>query len=263
MSNLTSMRGNQQPLGLPTPPQGQAIATYGTYAEAQKAVDYLSDNHFPVQAVTIVGVGLQMVERITGRMTYARAAFAGMGSGIWFGIMIGFLLTIFGRGNGVNIFVAAIIVGAAFGGLFALFSYALTGGRRDFTSTSQIVASEYRVLCLPEAAGRAIQLLGQLQREGGPGPSAGSAGAAETPAPDAPVIPVYGAPPAPAAPAGEETVKIPSEPVSGPTYGEMIDRKRAEQDRAAKAGGDGDDTAPEPDAGRSAAGREQGVEDRQ
>ncbi len=223
MSNLSPLRSTGPTLGLPTPPQGQAIASYGTYAEAQKAVDYLSDQHFPVQAVTIVGVGLQMVERITGRMTYARAAVAGMGSGIWFGIMIGFLLTIFGRGNGVNIFVAAIIVGAAFGGLFALFSYALTGGRRDFTSTSQIVASEYRVLCLPEAAGQAVQLLGQLQREGGPGPSAGSD---PTPIATAPVTPASGEPGEPAA-----NDEVPVAPASGPTYGEMIDRKKAAADQ--------------------------------
>ncbi|MGI9125112.1 MAG: general stress protein, partial [Mycobacterium sp.] len=40
------------PLGLPTPPTGWPVGSYPTNAEAQKAVDYLSDNQFPVQQVT-------------------------------------------------------------------------------------------------------------------------------------------------------------------------------------------------------------------
>jgi len=143
MSNLAPSRSNQP--GLPTPPRGDTIAQFATYLEAQRAVDYLSDNHFPVQAVTIVGVDLQMVERVTGRLTYSRVATAGLLSGAWFGLFVGLLLTIFGSGRGVSVF-AAIIIGAAFGGLFGLISYSFTGGRRDFTSTSQIVAGEYRVL---------------------------------------------------------------------------------------------------------------------
>ncbi|HUM00074.1 MAG TPA: general stress protein, partial [Mycobacterium sp.] len=41
---------------LPTPPKGWPIGSYPTYAEAQRAVDYLADQQFPVQQVTIVGV---------------------------------------------------------------------------------------------------------------------------------------------------------------------------------------------------------------
>jgi hypothetical protein len=37
------------PLGLPTPPKGWPVGSYPTYAEAQRAVDFLSDNQFPVQ----------------------------------------------------------------------------------------------------------------------------------------------------------------------------------------------------------------------
>ena len=60
-------RGRQA--GLPTPPKGWPIGSYPTYAEAQRAVDYLSDQQFPVQQVTIVGVDLMQVERVTGRLT--------------------------------------------------------------------------------------------------------------------------------------------------------------------------------------------------
>ncbi len=46
--------------------EGWPIGSYFTYAEAQRAVDYLSDQEFPVQQVTIVGVDLMQVERVTG-----------------------------------------------------------------------------------------------------------------------------------------------------------------------------------------------------
>jgi hypothetical protein len=159
MSNFGPLPGQAQ-ARIPTPPRGETIARYETYLEAQRAVDYLSDNHFPVQFVTIVGTGLQMVERVTGRLTYPRVAIAGAASGAWFGLFVGLVLSLFGGTNGA--LVAGPLFGVAFGILFGVISYALTGGRRDFTSTSQIVAGEYAVLCLAEQAGAARNLLQQL-----------------------------------------------------------------------------------------------------
>ncbi len=40
----------------------RTVATYATYAEAQRAVDYLSDQQFPVERVAIVAEGLRFVE---------------------------------------------------------------------------------------------------------------------------------------------------------------------------------------------------------
>jgi hypothetical protein len=51
MSNLAPFKSNPQP-GIPMLPKGDTIAQFGTYLDAQKAVDYLSDNHFPVQVVS-------------------------------------------------------------------------------------------------------------------------------------------------------------------------------------------------------------------
>ena len=137
MSNFGPLPGQAQSR-IPMPPRGEPIARYETYLEAQRAVDFLSDNHFPVQSVTIVGTGLQMVERVTGRLTYPRVALAGALSGAWFGLFVGLVLSLFGGTDAALL--AAPLFGAAFGVLFGVISYALTGGRRDFTSTSQIVA---------------------------------------------------------------------------------------------------------------------------
>jgi len=156
-----------RPPTLPTPPTGMTIARYATYAEAQRAVDFLSDNAFPVQFVTIVGTDLRMVERVTGRLTYGRVALGGIASGAYFGLFVGLLLLIFSGSNDFSLFFA-VIIGAGFGMLFGVISYAFTRGRRDFTSASQIVASEYQVLCAEHHARSAMEVLGRLASAGGP-----------------------------------------------------------------------------------------------
>jgi hypothetical protein len=162
MSNTSPFRTRGAPR-VPTPPRGVEIATYATYLEAQKAVDFLSDKEFPVQYVTIVGADLQMVERVTGRLTYARVALAGAASGAWFGLFVGLLLSFFAPGNSMlRTVLPALIIGAGFGMLFGVISFSFTGGRRDFTSTSQIVAARYSVLCADDQAGQARQLLSEL-----------------------------------------------------------------------------------------------------
>ena len=63
------------PLGLDFP---QSLAVYDDYAAAQKAVDFLSDNKFPVEQCMIVGTDLKRIERITGRLTTGRVALGGL-----------------------------------------------------------------------------------------------------------------------------------------------------------------------------------------
>src|SRR5690625_1338211 len=145
-----------------TQPRGEEIASYDSYAEAQRAVDYLCDHQFNVKAVTIVGTDLKMVERITGRLNYPRAALSGAASGAWFGLFVGLLLALITEGAILNTLMFALLIGAGFGMMFGVIAYALTGGKRDFTSSSQVVASSFALLCLPESAGQARRLLGEL-----------------------------------------------------------------------------------------------------
>ena len=157
----------QRSQGLPTPPTGLPVVSYDTYAEAQRAVDYLSDNEFAVENVTIVGSDLQMVERVTGRLTRGRAALGGAATGAWFGLFVGTLLGLFSEDT--NFFVlllSGIAYGAVFGAVFGLIGYAATGGRRDFTSNSQIVARRYEVLCQHQHAEGARDLLARLSLKG-------------------------------------------------------------------------------------------------
>lgn len=147
---------------------GLPVGSYDSYDQAQRAVDHLSDNKFPVENVTIVGTDLRLIERVTGRLTYARAALAGAATGAWFGLLIGLLLGLFARGGQgtLALLAAGVLYGAGFGAIFGLVSYALTGGRRDFTSTRQIVAGRYEVLCAHNLADQARDLLAKLALRG-------------------------------------------------------------------------------------------------
>ena len=138
----------------------QSLGVFDRYEDAQRAVDYLSDQEFPVQNVMIVGTELRQVERVTGRLTYARAALAGAASGAWMGLFVGILLSLFSNGsNAFAAVVTGILIGVVFGMTMGLATYAATGGRRDFTSVTQVVATRYEVLVEHKLLLRAQELL--------------------------------------------------------------------------------------------------------
>ena len=146
----------------PRLPQGETVAAYDTYLQAQRAVAHLADKDFPVQLVTIVGMDLRMVERVTGRLSYPRAALGGFLTGAWLGLFVGLLLSLFSVEGSSTPIVSAILIGGAFGMLFSVVTYSITRSRRDFTSTSQIVASSYAVLCKADQANKARNLLREI-----------------------------------------------------------------------------------------------------
>jgi hypothetical protein len=147
-------------MGLPTPPKGWPIGSYPTYAEAQKAVDYLSDQQFPVQQVTIVGVDLMQVERVTGRLTWPKVLGGGVITGAWLGIFVGLVLGFFG--HPMQSLLTGLVAGIIFGLITSAVPYAMARGTRDFSSTMQLVAGRYDVLCDPQNAERARDMLARL-----------------------------------------------------------------------------------------------------
>lgn len=152
---------SRRPLGLPTPPKGWPVAAYPTYAEAQKAVDHLSDNQFPVQQVTIVGVDLMQVERVTGRLSWPKVLGGGVLTGAWLGVFIGLVLGLLTDNPGQAL-VTGVIAGVIFGLITSSIPYAMSKGTRDFSSTMQLVAGRYDVLCDPQSAERARDMLARL-----------------------------------------------------------------------------------------------------
>lgn len=140
-----------------------SLGVHDTYASAQKAVDYLSDHEFPVENVLIVGTDLKQLERVTGRLTRSRILLGGVLSGAWLGLLIGLIFALFDTsGFSWTSVLATVVFGAVFGAVWALVGYSLTGGQRDFTSVTQVVATKYEVLTEHKHAVRGRELLAEM-----------------------------------------------------------------------------------------------------
>jgi hypothetical protein len=163
MSNQ-SLFSRRRPVLPPVLPRGEVLGSYNTHAEAQAAVNALAKAEFPVKQVSIVGNDLKSVERVTGKLSYGRVALAGAASGAWLGIFFGILFFLFSpTGSSLPFVFAALIMGAGFGMLFGIASYAINRRRHDFTSTMQVIASNYQIIVDAELVNRARNLLSGLR----------------------------------------------------------------------------------------------------
>ncbi len=178
---------NQPTIG-PEVTRRPVLGSYERYEDAQRAVDTLSDNGFPVQNTAIVGVDLRMVEAVLGRWSWGRSALSGMATGAWFGLLLGLFVSLFveeSAGASRLIFIG-LLYGAAFGIVFGLISYGFTRGKRDFVSRQSLVAARYDVLCEAEVIAKARQILNAGRPVWPPPlPEAGSEGGPADPPPPA------------------------------------------------------------------------------
>src|SRR4029453_17607667 len=90
----------------------QSVGIYNSYAEAQKAVDYLADQKFEVQNLAIVGTDLKSVERVLGRRNWGTVLNQGVMSGISTGLLVALVMLIFTRPAS---FLALLLVSLAIG----------------------------------------------------------------------------------------------------------------------------------------------------
>ena len=143
---------------------GVQVGSFDSYEQAQAAVDFLYDERFPVENVTIIGSDLRQVERVTGRLTWGRVLAAGAAGGAWWGLFVGLLLGIFAVDGAawIGSILTGLLIGLVFGALFAAIGYSATRGRRDFTSLSAIVAGRYDVMCQPAHAEQAREILARF-----------------------------------------------------------------------------------------------------
>lgn len=222
-------------------PKGVTVASFETYAEAQAAVDRLAKAEFPVRELAIVGTDLATVERITGKLTWSRAAGAGALSGAWFGTFLGLLFFIFApTGASIGILISAVLIGAGFGMIFSVVSYSLNRRRRDFTSVMQVLANRYAIIAETAHVERARSVLG-----------------VDAPAPERPVAsqsPTSGSRPmsygeaTDAARRAEAEATRASQPPVRPRYGEMAPTVDPAAESPAAPQADGTET----DAGNDA-----------
>jgi hypothetical protein len=156
-----------------SPAPKTTVATYGSYREAERAVDFLSDRDFPVEKVAIVGTGLKTVEQVAGRLTTGRAAIQGAMQGATIGLLFGLLFSLFFEGpDFLGVILYGLVAGTIFGTVFGALGHAMTGGRRDFASVSGMQAERYEVQVEHDSSAEAKRLLGELDEP----PSSGGNG---------------------------------------------------------------------------------------
>ncbi len=145
-----------------------SLGVYDDYAQAQRVVDYLSDNEFAVANLAIVGTELKSVERVTGRLTRARVAAAGAVSGFWMGLFVGIAFALFSSEGQAGFLLTTPLLGAVFGLVWGQLGYtAVTrGGTRDFSSVTQVVATKYEVLVEHKLAEAARALVAEMPAAG-------------------------------------------------------------------------------------------------
>jgi hypothetical protein len=141
----------------------QSVGIYNSYADAQKAVDFLADEKFEVQNLAIVGTDLKSVERVLGRRNWGTVITQGMQSGVSTGLLVALVLLIFAQpGSFLLLLAVSLAIGIALGVGFNAAAYAMSRGKRDFTSISQTVATKYEVLCEHKVAAQAREMLQRM-----------------------------------------------------------------------------------------------------
>jgi uncharacterized membrane protein len=164
----------------------RTVAAYPTYAEAEQAVEQLAKANFPVEHVTIMGRGMRLVERVTGKVMWIDSVIRGMLTGALVGLVVGWLFGVFNWFNPIVsafwLAVDGLWFGAVVGSLFGLITWLFMRGRRDFASVAGLQAERYELHVDDEFANEAERI---LSGAGTPAGAPDGKGAATTPQPTA------------------------------------------------------------------------------
>jgi hypothetical protein len=146
-----------------TSPKRSTIASYSDYRDAERAVDWLSDQGFAVERGAIIGTGLRSVEQVTGRMTVGRAALLGAGEGTLIGALIALLFGLFFSGPDFGeLLLYSLVVGASFGAITGAIIQAAGGEGRNFASSMTVATDRYEVQVDEDVAAEAKRILDSM-----------------------------------------------------------------------------------------------------
>lgn len=138
-------------------PAGEVLETFELYERAQSLVSTLVGAGVPAPALSIVGTGVTVIERVTGRMGHGRAALSSAMSGSWLGVLAGLVYVVFTPEDFVTPILAGLLIGAGGGMVVGMALFTLSKGpRRNFRSFQQVVASKYQVVVSANAHSQAL-----------------------------------------------------------------------------------------------------------
>ena len=165
---MAQLRTTTNTTPVKTSPRRRTIASYTDYRDAERAVDWLSDQGFAVERGAIIGTGLRSVEQVTGRMTAWRAALVGAGEGMLVGALIALLFGLFFTGPGFGeLLLFSLATGAFIGGSTGAIVQAAAGKGRNFASTMSVATDRYEVQVDEDAAAEATRILDAMPARDG------------------------------------------------------------------------------------------------
>ena len=148
-------------------PDGETLATFPGYLEAQELVNSLVTQGVPAQALSIVGADVTLVERVTGKIGYGRAAVSSAMSGSWLGILAGLVFVIISPSDFITPIVGGLFIGAGVGMVTGMVIFTFSKGpKRLYRSMQQVIAQSYRVVVEPQHHAQATQALESGNAEG-------------------------------------------------------------------------------------------------
>lgn len=137
-------RRNDALFSLPT---GEDLATFDSYLEAQQLVNTLVTGGVPARSLAIVGSNVSVVERVTGRVGYGRAALSSAVSGSWLGALAGLAFIVINPSDFITPLLGGILIGAGLGMVVGMATFSFSRGpKRLFRSMQQVIAQSYRVV---------------------------------------------------------------------------------------------------------------------
>ena len=138
-------------------PGGETLATFPGYPEAQALVNSLVTHGVPAQALSIVGADVTLVERVTGKIGYGRAALSSAMSGSWLGVLAGLVFVIISPTDIVTPIVGGLFIGAGVGMVVGMLIFTFSRGpKRLFRSMQQVIAQSYRVVVETQQHSQAV-----------------------------------------------------------------------------------------------------------
>lgn len=141
-------------------PDGETLATFPGYLEAQALVNSLVTQGVPAQALSIVGADVTLVERITGKIGYGRAALSSAMSGSWLGVLAGLVFVIISPTDVITPIVGGLFIGAGVGMVVGMLIFTFSKGpQRHYRSMQQVIAQSYRVVVEPQEHSHAIKAM--------------------------------------------------------------------------------------------------------
>jgi hypothetical protein len=160
---MAQLRPTRNVTPVETSSRRRTIASYTDYRDAERAVDWLSDQGFAVERGAIIGTGLRSVEQVTGRMTGGRAALVGAAEGMGVGALIALLFGLFFSGPDFGeLLLYSLAVGASFGAMAGAIAQAIAGKGRNFASTMTVATDRYEVQVDEEVAAEATRILNRM-----------------------------------------------------------------------------------------------------